>query len=294
MWEITEELCDISLASLIDRDISSSRKQRLFVERIATYYQEYTQVYCDGSKQESGCGCSFVIPSEGYTSSSSLHKSYSAYSCELFAILMALKHVNSKEPHMSYVIMSDCLNAITSIAQRRHSKNFILNQILELIFNILNGQMNIKILWVPSHCGIPGNEESDEYAKQSARTNHCDVATMALTDCIPILHANLRTKFCEYYLQNNQNTAMKNIFPTLPSNNDFNQMDCRIEEVIYYRLLTGHNRLNAHLNRIGLHENGQCPRCNVDETAEHLLTSCINSANVTEMLKTVCSEMKLP
>ena len=49
----------------------------------------------------------------------------------------------------------------------------------------------------------------------------------------------------------------------------------RTEQVILYRLRTGHNRLNAHMyNKFKVGESEMCP-CNADiMTAEHLLQHC--------------------
>ena len=40
-------------------------------------------------------------------------------------------------------------------------------------------------------------------------------------------------------------------------------------ETIIYRLKTGHNRLNMHLNKIGLHNSGLCDFCEEPETVKH-------------------------
>ena len=58
-----------------------------------------------------------------------------------------------------------------------------------------------------------------------------------------------------------------------------NQLDSlhklnRPEQIILFRLRTGHNRLNAHMYKFKVGESEMCP-CNVDiMTAEHLLQHC--------------------
>ena len=42
------------------------------------------------------------------------------------------------------------------------------------------------------------------------------------------------------------------------------------------RLLTGHNTLNGHLHKLGLHPDGLCRFCNLEmETSKHILMDCI-------------------
>ena len=55
-------------------------------------------------------------------------------------------------------------------------------------------------------------------------------------------------------------------------------------EIILYRLKTGHNRLNMHLQQIGLHNSGFCDFCKEPETVKHYLLDCLKYQHLHENL----------
>ena len=54
--------------------------------------------------------------------------------------------------------------------------------------------------------------------------------------------------------------------------------------IILYRLKTGHNRLNMHLHKIGLHNSGLCDFCKEPETVKHYLLDCLKYQHLQENL----------
>ena len=80
--------------------------------------------------------------------------------------------------------------------------------------------------WVPSHCGISGNEKADNLAKQGSRDNHTN-RPVSIEETTTIIKSILR---------NRGNT--RDNYPNLS----------RKEQVIIFRLRTGHNRLNCTTN----------------------------------------------
>ena len=55
-------------------------------------------------------------------------------------------------------------------------------------------------------------------------------------------------------------------------------------ETIIYRLKTGHNRLNMHLHKLGLHNSGLCDFCEEPETVKHYLLDCLKYQQYQENL----------
>ena len=110
----------------------------------------------------------------------------------------------------------------------------------------------LVLQWIPSHCGIRGNEEADRMAKLGAdkeqTTNNISLPEM--------------------------NTIIKTLFRTPQSTDSYHQLT-RQEQVIIFRLRTGHNRLNCHMNkRFRLAPSPRCPCGEADQTAEHVLQEC--------------------
>ena len=55
-------------------------------------------------------------------------------------------------------------------------------------------------------------------------------------------------------------------------------------EIILYRLRTGHNRLNMHLHKLGLHISGLCDFCEEPEIVKQYLLNCIKYQHLQENL----------
>ena len=71
----------------------------------------------------------------------------------------------------------------------------------------------------------------------------------------------------QYHL-NNKGQFFKSIEPIVKNIQIINLQNKHMETIIY-RLRTGHNRLNMHLHKIGLHNSGLCDFCKEPETVKH-------------------------
>ena len=118
---------------------------------------------------------------------------------------------------------------------------------------------NIKSLrtvlqWIPSHCGIEGNEKADVLAKQGAEkeqeSNAVNLAEL--------------------------NTITKALFRT-PAQKDSLHLLTRPQQVTIFRLRTGHNRLNKHLHsKLKVVPSPMCPCGEAEQDALHILQECGN------------------
>ena len=103
----------------------------------------------------------------------SLGRDHTAFDGGVKAIYNALQQLTYQPSAFSkVVILSDSQAAISAISNL--SNTSIYSDILDckkLIRNLINQNKNMILQWIPSHCGIPGNEMADTLAKKGTDTS---------------------------------------------------------------------------------------------------------------------------
>ena len=111
----------------------------------------------------------------------------------------------------------------------------------------------LVLQWIPSHFGILGNELADKLAKLGAADEQ-EENLVNLSE---------------------MKTIIKSLHKPRPLTKDGYHQLTRQEQTIIFRLRTGHNRLNNHMNkRFHLVPSPLCPCGQADQTTEHILQDC--------------------
>jgi ribonuclease HI len=121
---------------------------------------EHEHIYTVGSLKEEQVGCVVVMPSS--TLKYQLLPQTTIFNSEMFAILKAMEQPN--ETNFSRIIMTDSLSSLTELEKVFSSKNPIENKILNVL---AEKGVSLKLIWVPAHTGIEGNQAADEAAKDA-------------------------------------------------------------------------------------------------------------------------------
>lgn len=128
-------------------------------------------VYTDGSVSADGkVGCAFVVPSLGVRKSFQLNEGVSIFSAELYAIFQACVWLDGMpNPPCGAVILSDSKSVLTALAGGgTANRGDIQKEVLALSHQLITKGCDLRMMWLPSHCGIRGNEEADVAAKHGA------------------------------------------------------------------------------------------------------------------------------
>ncbi|XP_046684705.1 uncharacterized protein LOC124370464 [Homalodisca vitripennis] len=110
-------------------------------------------IYTDGSRSEDGTGCAFITASREYRFC--LPSVASVYTAELTALFKALNIVCSGTRRL--VICSDSLSSLQAIKDV-YPKHVLVRDIRCAIHRLQVQNIQVVLLWVPGHAGIPGNE----------------------------------------------------------------------------------------------------------------------------------------
>ncbi|XP_008483690.1 uncharacterized protein LOC103520381 [Diaphorina citri] len=224
--------------------------------------------YTDGSKNDDTIGAAFKIAD--LTLNHKLHKMSSSFTAEAFAMEFCLSHLIKNNVTGNIIIFTDSKSLLAAM-QQDVPKNVIIHNIQELSHCILSKGNQITITWIPSHCGIPGNEEVDLAAKSS--NFHTISKQLILPDLKNFLKSLTKVKWQSWWDNVPFPNKIKNIKLSVhpwPSSNRTN----RLEEKILCRLRIGHTRL-THKYLMERSDPPICDTCMALITVEHLLCDCV-------------------
>ena len=139
-------------------------------EHLENVYPHHLKIFTDGSVLESFSGAGFVIPSLRIEKSFCLGKSFSVFTAELYAILMALNCIDDlNKAFYSILICVDSKSVLCSLQNWDvHTRKDLIFEIKLMIHSIIARGMSVDFCWIPSHCGIYGNDQADQLAKEGA------------------------------------------------------------------------------------------------------------------------------
>ncbi|GFV21271.1 uncharacterized protein LOC103524116 [Trichonephila clavipes] len=138
----------------------------------------------------------------------------------------------------------------------------------QLINSFLCTGREVVLQWIPSHCGIHGNEQADKLAKEVS-TLHPPCLPMPLRNAKRLL----RDKLLQKRISTLTDLAVGKPWSCLLDGQKRAQLSAlsRVEDVACFRIITRHDYLQAHLFKIGLADSPLCSLCNsVPMTEEHL------------------------
>lgn len=157
-WLLSNESINTALNSLPKSTTANETYKQMFLEITnPEKIKNWNLIFTDGSKTEFGTAFA-VVDENGSTVCKGLLAHFcSVFSAEAIAILRAIQLANNKE----IIICTDSLSAISAIKNINNNTPVIKSIRDKLIAN----ENQLKLLWVPGHAGIKGNEDADMTAK---------------------------------------------------------------------------------------------------------------------------------
>ena len=217
-------------------DLHSSKKSetspiimKSSFNELKSNYTNCTLIYTDGSKDDMRVGCAAI--SDNYLENMRIPDGSSIFTAEAKAIDLALDFIANCEISNNFIIFSDSLSVLKSL-DHTSSKNPQIQKLLKKQHE-LSIYNEIIYCWIPSHIGIPGNENVDLKAKESLNLHPTN---------IPIHFSNFKP-FINRYILNNLQTSWNNsvgnklydIKPIIGSSQTVVR-NIRLEEVVLARI----------------------------------------------------------
>ena len=132
--------------------------------------------------------------------------------------------------------------------------------------------VSAMLQWIPAHCGIPGNENADRLAKLGAA----------------------KEQEYNWVIYEEMKSHIKSPYKPSKQTNDYYLLS-RHEQVIIFRLRTGHNRLNQHMYkrfRLVPPPPSMCSCGEAEQTTEHVIQDCINLQQLRETTWTTATTLQ--
>ncbi|CAL4095421.1 unnamed protein product [Meganyctiphanes norvegica] len=240
------------------------------------------QCYTDGSHidRKTGAGIFFkpnqILEVENQTIS--LGRLATVYQAEVIAISNAADIMNKAGiTNQTIVILSDSQASLKALAKPLVKQMLVGNCINNL--NILSQNNLVKLMWVPGHSDIDGNEEADILAKTGAHSL-CEIPEPA----VPVSYRRCRLEVrywivkehCKVWNQSDTCLHTKGILRNadkIPAKSLLKLNRNKLCQVL--QVLTGHGNLAKHRNKMGKAQSPLCPKCQeAEETPQHYVGDC--------------------
>lgn len=246
--------------------------------KIKDSFREHVQYYTDASKNHKQVGAAVVTPNNTYKYK--LAETTSTYTAEIYAIRQSLEIITNQEHQTRrYAIYTDSLSSLQTISNI-YPKNNNVQKIQHLITQLQQrDNVEVILVWVPSHIGIAGNEAADAAAKDASLTAELQDEPIHTDDLISLTTQNITKQWKEEWTNtiNNKLRAIKN------TTNSWIPDLKRKDQIIINRLRIGHTRITD-TYRLQRTAPPQCERCNTTLTVEHLIIVCTKYQNIRNTL----------
>ena len=160
------------------------------------------------------------------------------------------------------VFLTDCWSILQCL-QSPGADQIVSNIRQEL--SLLKNKTTVTLQWIPSHCGVWGNEEADRLSKMGSKLEQF-AHHMSYREAKTILWNNFRTDW-------------QQLVDIGKEEDRIHQLD-RAAQVAIFRLRTEHCQLLAHLHSLEISHSEECPCGTGPQTCNHILQSCPTSSTL--------------
>ena len=253
-------------------------------------FDAYHFIFTDGSKGGDRVSSAVFIPEHNDALLTRLPDDSSVYVAELYAIKKALEFV--AERHWERIMICTDSRAVVLSLQQTSPSSPLLIQVFNVLHTLTTNDTRIHFLWVPGHCGIPGNTQADNYAKQALNLPQI----IDLPTDYHSMKSSLRRAVMKAWQQQwtaiPRYTQLRQIKPGIEAWPTAQRTN-RHEEKVLARLRLGHT-FYTHRYILSREPRPVCPRCDCLLTVTHFIIDCPIYDIERRPLLDACNRHQLP
>ena len=270
-WKFKRPKIDVNLTNAIDKKTTDKKEMRKITENYLKEYDVYHKIYTDASKLNQKVGIGIFDEEKNRSVQKRINNNISIASGELTAIKEVTKIVqdNPEEYTKSICICTDSLSACQAI---KGSKNKIARPDLVLDIrknytNINYQNINLEILWIPSHINIKGNDMADKLANIGREKKEVDInIKMGDSELKTFINTQVNKLIYKKELEHNNHPSVTRFLKVMPTLNTTVKLDGN------HKLL---NRLRSGVTTFeGPNTEIFCLKCKCRLSIKHCLKYC--------------------
>ncbi|XP_043236838.1 uncharacterized protein LOC122389163 [Amphibalanus amphitrite] len=282
---------DLGIGATPPSGASAETRRQAAALHLASLPQCATWAWTDGSATggvlDGGAGGYIEWPDgESHELRAPAGKLCSSYRAEMVALRETLNYIGNHTDHEEdpIILCTDSQAALSALrsgpAEQRTQLNRAVWDALALVSD--NGERQVRLQWVPSHCGLPGNEMADSLAKEAASLPQEQVPVDTRTvHRAAARAADARTR--EQRPPGWFRTLMGTTRPPTVSGLD------RLTAIDVHQLRAGHwSGSQQYLHRIGKSPTRQCDACNERACGGALCPLCKEEADTPDHILLRC------
>ncbi|MCP4831423.1 MAG: hypothetical protein GY886_04310 [Gammaproteobacteria bacterium] len=233
-------------------------------------------VFTDGSRMDGKSGAGVFLGSWGPDQALPLGSHATVPQAELLAIKVGAESLATCKKQVIN-ICSDSQTALQALQSNKHNSRLV-GECFEALQGI-SARNKVTLVWVPGHSDVAGNERADELARQGSAE-----AFMGPEPVLGIAASAIKGAFKNWCWEQHKrswsscvNCRQSKQFlqePSVKKGKILLRLD-RIHLRVVTGILTGHNLLQSHLQKMGLERDATCQLCGEDrETSYHIIGQC--------------------